>query len=745
VSWTVSRNKFWECTMKQKLNFIVPLTLLAAFVLTACELSRPGDEGRDIGLPTPEIATPGVETPPTTEAPTPPDEPQPADISRETSPAPVAPDAVEPGQVLIKLNEEAGAIMQTQGVELGTDNEVVTGIGSLNRRLQEIGASELVPVLEDVADVLAEEDLDSLSAQAEQVGRLYSVSFSPDQDPVDVAQTLGEDPSIEFAEPNYIAGITGEPHYIPASFDPNDQFFGFQWHMQNIQMPLAWDLSTGQEVVVAVIDTGIDFSTPDMANTKRRTGYDFANDDTDATDDHGHGTHVAGTIAQSTNNGTGVTGVAFDAQLLPVKALGSDGNGSYANIIKGITFAVKQGAKVINMSLAGRRGSQALQEAVQYAHSQGVIVVAAAGNSNGSIEFPAAYDDFVIAVGATRLDNTRARYSNFGPELDLVAPGGDVNVDQNEDTYGDGVLQQTFKTPGEYTYLFFEGTSMASPHVAGLAALILSRKPSASPADVESLMVQTALGLGPANEYGAGLIQAFDALAVIAPVPDVPTSTPTSPPVPATDTPTATSEPVDEHEPDLPTSTPTPVPITPTSTPTAIPVESPTNTPTPTPAAPLPPAGQLLLNGDFEGDQAWLIFDTPIQAEYDTSIVFDGNRSIRLGNPSGPDISSYTSVRQKATIPTEATQVTLTANIYPISQDVPGRDVQVILILDGRGRAIRILDRTLSNSQTWEPRTYDLSDLAGQTIFVYFGVYNRGGTGKPSAMYVDNVSLTWAR
>jgi serine protease len=187
---------------------------------------------------------------------------------------------------------------------------------------------------------------------------------------------------------------------------------------------------------------------------------------------------------------------------------------------------------VINRSLAGRNGSQSLREVMQYAHSRGVVVVAAAGNSNGPVEYPAAYDEFVIAVGATRYDDTRTAYSNFGAEVDLVAPGGDVKVDQNQDGYADGILQQTFKSPGSgYTYLFFEGTSMASPHVAGVAALLLSRKPGASPAEIESILTQTARNLGAPNEYGAGLVQAADALAAIAPEPP-----------PATDTPTPTSQ-----------------------------------------------------------------------------------------------------------------------------------------------------------------------------------------------------------
>jgi hypothetical protein len=157
------------------------------------------------------------------------------------------------------------------------------------------------------------------------------------------------------------------------------------------------------------------------------------------------------------------------------------------------------------------------------------------------------------------------------------------------------------------------------------------------------------------------------------------------------------------------------------------------------------PAGELLVNGGFESDEGWVFGDTPIRGGYDTEVVLSGNRSARVGTIVGPDLYSFTSAWQRVTIPADASQVTLTANIYPASQDVPGTDTQNILILNSYFRAIRTLSRELSNSQAWEPRSYDLSDLRGQTIYVYFGVFNRGGSGRPTAMYVDDVSLSWSR
>ena len=152
-----------------------------------------------------------------------------------------------------------------------------------------------------------------------------------------------------------------------------------------------------------------------------------------------------------------------------------------------------------------------------------------------------------------------------------------------------------------------------------------------------------------------------------------------------------------------------------------------------------------MLNGDFETDEAWVFGDTPVRGQYDTSVVFSGNRSVKLGIIDGPDAYSYTSVWQHVTIPAEASQAVLTIHVYPVSQDKPGSNWQNILILNDRFRTIRTLSHELSNSKRWEQRTYALSDLRGKPIYVYFGVYNRGYIGKPSGMYVDKVSLTWAR
>ncbi len=324
-----------------------------------------------------------------------------------------------------------------------------------------------------------------------------------------------------YAEPNYIAY---------ALIVPNDPYYKYQWHLDNpvnggIQTEEAWNISTGSGVKVAVIDTGIRKGT-DLANTCFVAGYDYVNKDTDPTDDNGHGTHVAGTIAQSTNNALGVAGVAFNSCLMPVKVLGATGAGTYANVALGIRYAADNGAKVINLSLGGSSDSTTLKDAVAYAYNKGVTVIAAAGNENStSILYPAAYDDYVVAVGAIQYDETRAPYSNYGPSLDIVAPGGNTAVDQNGDGYGDGVLQQTFTiSSGRITwgYYFFQGTSMATPHVSGVAALVIANGVT-GPDNVRAALQTTAEEKGSPGwdaTYGWGLVDAYKALQWTAGPPD---------------------------------------------------------------------------------------------------------------------------------------------------------------------------------------------------------------------------------
>jgi PKD repeat protein len=339
---------------------------------------------------------------------------------------------------------------------------------------------------------------------------------------------------VEYAEANYIAY---------ALKMPNDELYNHQWHLYSnsygsIKAESAWNISTGKEIVVAVLDTGIAYENyseknpvgskinhqkaPDLTNTPFVTGYDFVNNDEHPNDDSysGHGTHIAGIIAQNTHNAIGTAGVAFDAYLMPVKVLNKSGAGTYADIAEGIIWATDNGAHVINMGFGGTEPSIVLEEAIAYSFSSGVALIAAAGNDGiGGVCYPASLDDFVIAVGATRYDETLTYYSNHGVGLDLVAPGGDLNVDQNGDAYGDGILQQTYKLAADgsksWVYSFMEGTSMAAAQVSGVAALLIANGNISSPAEVRQALESTAKDLAEEGwdaQYGWGIVDAYAAL-----------------------------------------------------------------------------------------------------------------------------------------------------------------------------------------------------------------------------------------
>ncbi len=304
-----------------------------------------------------------------------------------------------------------------------------------------------------------------------------------------------------------------------AFYAPDDPYYSFQWHLRAIQSEAAWEVTNGAGAVVAVLDTGLKEGGPDGIASVCPGGYDIVNDDPDPTDGDGHGTHVSGTIAQETGNGVGVAGMAYGACVLPVKVLDDSGSGSFADIAEGIYYAVDNGADVINMSLGISARSRTTNDpivdpALEYAYSHGVTVVCAAGNDRWSrnVGYPAIYET-TIAVGATDSNNVIASYSNSGTGLDIMAPGG-TSSDNNGDGQPDGVLQETYVN-GAWGYYFFTGTSMASPHVAAVAAMLYANGTATTPDAVKQALTSTALDLGATgydSTYGWGLVQAADAL-----------------------------------------------------------------------------------------------------------------------------------------------------------------------------------------------------------------------------------------
>jgi serine protease len=310
----------------------------------------------------------------------------------------------------------------------------------------------------------------------------------------DVIERLAADPRIEAVEPEGIAKVL---------WTPNDPKYAEQWHMKRAGAESAWEYACGEGVTVAVVDTGIAcydeggfMKGTDLAGTACVGGYNFVGKNKIAADDQGHGTHVAGTIAQTTNNGVGVAGLAHCAKLMPVKVLSARGWGTMADVAEGIRWSADHGAQVINLSLGAPIKSKVVENAVNHALKKGVVVVAAAGNSGRSVGWPAAYSG-VIAVSATDKNDSIAWFSSRGPEVAIGAPGV-------------GVTQQTICEAGRNKceqWGVFNGTSMASPHVAGAAALLVGQGVT-DPDSVKAVLQSTASLKEDKNLFGAGILEA---------------------------------------------------------------------------------------------------------------------------------------------------------------------------------------------------------------------------------------------
>ncbi len=313
--------------------------------------------------------------------------------------------------------------------------------------------------------------------------------------PADAVARLRSDPRVESADLNY---------WRKAALVPNDPRFveGQQRYLSNIGMPSAWDMSRGSGVPIAILDTGTDLDHPEFEG-RVLPGRDFVNNDMLADDDNGHGTMVTGIAAAGTNNGIGVAGTAWTARILPVKVLNAAGGGTDADVVEGITWAVNQGAKVINLSLGGYGDSSALRDAVNYALSRDVVVVAAAGNDSVSDRFyPASYPG-VVSVTATDHDGAFASFSNYGPWTSVAAPGVAITSSApapgSSEGYGRG-----------------SGTSFAAPIVSGIAALLRSASATWTQTQVVEQLRRTARdagALGFDDRYGYGWVDPTAAVA----------------------------------------------------------------------------------------------------------------------------------------------------------------------------------------------------------------------------------------
>ena len=305
---------------------------------------------------------------------------------------------------------------------------------------------------------------------------------------------MSKDPDVGYAERDGVAY---------ASFTPNDTYYSSQWGPADVYANVAWDTTTGSgSVIVAIIDTGVLYTHPDLqANIWTASdgthGYDFVNSDNDPIDDNGHGTHCAGIVAAVIDNGLGVAGMS-QSSIMAVKVLNRQGKGFLSDVASGITWAVDHGANIISMSLGGSTGTSTLQSAVAYAYGHNCLIVAAAGNDNGGpVEYPAMYDQ-VIAVSALDQGDTIASYSSVGSKIEVSAPGTSI-------------LSTYIQSNGNPTYAYASGTSMACPHVAGVAALVLTRNPSLTNINLRNILDMTAVDLGSIGKdssYGYGKVNA---------------------------------------------------------------------------------------------------------------------------------------------------------------------------------------------------------------------------------------------
>lgn len=377
---------------------------------------------------------------------------------------------------------------------------VSLGFVALSVAADSVPGRILVKPFENASEAIVQASFNA--AGAREVGRVPQIGVRILQVPIQaearVIAALSRNPNFEFAEPDYVASIV---------LTPNDTYYaGYQWNLPKVNAPAAWDTTTGSpSVTIAVVDSGVQANHPDLAG-RVLAGYDFVNNDSDASDDNGHGTGVSGVAAAQGNDGIGVAGAAWNVAILPVKTMNSSGSGSYSAIANGITYAADRGAKIINLSLSGSSSSSTLKSAVSYAWNKGALIIAAAGNNGSSATvYPAAYPN-VIAVSATTSSDTLASFSSYGSFVDLSAPGQDITM--------------PWINSG---YVTTSGTSFSSPLTAGVAALALSRNPALSNAQLAALLTANTDDLGaPGYDiyFGSGRLNAAKVVAAAVPAAD---------------------------------------------------------------------------------------------------------------------------------------------------------------------------------------------------------------------------------
>lgn len=483
-----------------------------------------------------------------------------------------------------------------------------------------------------------------------------SVSKNPSTEATkSIINQLKQNPNVEYVEPNYI---------YKALYTPNDPSLGQQYGWTNTQAYQAWDVTRGSSgTVIAIVDTGIQRSHPDL-DAKIVAGYDYVQNDTAPDDGNGHGSHVAGTSAAETNNSTGGAGMCPNCSLMPVRVLDNNGSGTLVNVANGIGYASSHGAKVINMSLGGG-GSTTLQNAVDSAWNNGVFMACAAGNDGTNSQanaYPGAYAN-CFAVAATTSTDAKASYSNYGTWVEAAAPGSNI--------------YSSWINSG---YNTISGTSMATPHVAGLAGLLSGQ--GLTNAQIKSRICSTSDAIsGTGTYWTCGRINAYRAVSN--------------------------------------GSGPTPTPTLPGPTPTS------------------PPGGtERVVNGGFEsGTSPWVQSSTNGYQLIDTTRPHAGSYSAYLGGYNNGTDTIY----QTLTVPTNGT---LSYWWYMSTQETSHPwDYLRVQVRNSAGTVLATL-RTWndgSGANTWRQDSVSLAAYAGQTVRITFSATT--DSSLTTSFFVDDVSV----
>ncbi|MCK5534744.1 S8 family serine peptidase, partial [bacterium] len=363
------------------------------------------------------------------------------------------------------------------------------------------------------------------------ISKWHKISLPPNTTLEELSEIYKNCPEIELVEPNHIYDICSSPNdpYYNSSTSWG-QSYRDMWGLHKIGLSHAWEIEKGNaSIIVAVVDTGIDHTHPDITHNiwhnsgeipdngidddhngyiDDTIGWNFTNNSNDPKDGQGHGSHIAGTIAGITNNATGISGISWNSQIMSVKGISDNGWGTAADLANSIKYAADNGANIINLSWGGIGTSWIIKEALDYAYSKGCIIVAAAGNSNQDVNtfFPANYEK-AITVAATNFLDEKTFFSNYGTKIDVAAPGMDILSLKAEGTVTSGVVGTN--------YCRLSGTSMSAPHVCGIAALILSRHPDYTNEKIATLITCSADDLGEEGKdiyFGWGRINAYKAL-----------------------------------------------------------------------------------------------------------------------------------------------------------------------------------------------------------------------------------------